>query len=64
MVSLKEQRTCVKFCTELDKTAVKTHIMCQANRTEDLSKTMTHKWNFQSRTEDDDDDDDERLGKP
>jgi hypothetical protein len=35
--------------------------MCQAYRTEGLSKTMTYKWHFQSRTWTDDD---ERLGKP
>jgi hypothetical protein len=64
MASIQEQRTCVKFCVELCKTAVQTHrILCEAYGSEALSKMMTYKWHkhFKSRTSTDDD---KRLCQP
>jgi hypothetical protein len=57
MVSIRGQRICVKFRTELGKTAMKTHIILrQAYSTEGLSRTITYKWHFQSRRTSYDDD--------
>jgi hypothetical protein len=57
MASMQEQRTFVKFCVELCKTAMQTHtILCEAYGNEALSKMVTYKWHKHfKRTSTDDD---------